>query len=584
MSMTFHERFSRLYERLMEKMFFLPEGHFATDRYVSLRRTMGVLMFLVTMVPLALMLAINYHQYQNTLRQETVNQLTILENKTKHSFELFLQERLSAVKYIAQAYSTEELRDEDKLQEIFFAMQENFSGFVDIGTIDPDGIQVNYVGPYNLQGKDYSEMASYQEVRIRGSYISDVFMGYRGFPHLIIAVEKRMQAGKNLVLRASIDIETFNDIIASLGLGPGEDAFLLNTRGVLQTPSKFYGQVMEEFPVELPAKSFQPTLMETTDPQGRDIFLSYVHFSKLEFVLVFVKLKSRIFQSWYALKGQMIVIFVIGLLAIAFIIFQLTGMMVRRMKQADEKREAAIQELEHSQKLSSIGQMAAGVAHEINNPLAIINEKTGLMLDLLHGKPDLAKQEKFMEQCQAILRSVERAKGITYRLLGFARRLETRYEILDVNEIIRDVLGFLDKEAKDRNVEIRLDLDPDLGKISSDQGQLEQVFLNLLNNSLEAIKDSGEIVIRTREEADGRTAITLSDNGCGMSKEAIRHIFEPFYTTKKGRGTGLGLSITYGIVKKLGGDITVQSQVGQGTTFTVYLPKKILAEGGEIDV
>jgi two-component system NtrC family sensor kinase len=582
--MAFFEKFPLYYERFFEKFFFLPEGYFAADRYVRLRRTMGVLMFLVTMVPLTLMLVINYHQYQNTLKQETVDQLTILENKTKHSFELFLQERLSAVKYIAHAYSTEELRDEDKLQEIFFAMQENFSGFVDIGTIDPDGIQVNYVGPYNLQGKDYSEMASYQEVRVKGSYISDVFMGYRGFPHLIIAVEKRMQAGKNLVLRASIDIETFNDIIASLGLGPGEDAFLLNTRGVLQTPSKFYGQVLEEFPVDFPSKSFQPTLMELTGPRGQDIFLSYVHFSKLEFVLVFVKLKSRIFQSWYALQGQMIIIFLAGLLAIAFIIYQLTGMMVRRMKQADEKREAAIQELEHSQKLSSIGQMAAGVAHEINNPLAIINEKTGLMLDLLHGKPDLDKRDKFMEQCQAILRSVERARGITYRLLGFARRLEAQYEILNVNEIIRDVLGFLDKEAEDRNVEIRLDLDPNLQKISSDQGQLEQVFLNLLNNSLEALTEGGEIVIRTREESDGMTAITLSDNGCGMPKEAKRHIFEPFYTTKKGKGTGLGLSITYGIVKKLGGDITVQSQLGQGTTFTVYLPKKIQAEGGESDV
>ena len=582
--MTFFERFPLFYERFFEKLFFLPEGHFAADRYVRLRRSMAVLMFLVTMVPLSIMLIINFHQYQNILKQETVNQLTMLENKTKHSFELFLQERLSAVRYIAHAYTTEELTDENQLKEIFFTMQENFSGFVDIGVIDNKGIQVNYVGPYNLEGKDYSEMTSYRQVRVKGSYISDVFMGYRGFPHLVIAVEKRMRAGRNMVLRASINIETFNEIIASLGLGPEEDAFLLNNQNVLQTPSKFYGQVLEEFPIEFPSRSFQPTLMETTDPQGRDIFLSYVHFSKLEFVLVFVKLQSKIFKSWYALKGQMIAVFLISLVVIAFIIFQLTGLMVRRMRQADEKREAAIQELEHSQKMSSIGQMAAGVAHEINNPLAIINEKTGLMLDLLQGKPDMAKRDKFMDQCNAIIRSVERARGITYRLLGFARRLETQYEILNVNDVIKDVLGFLDKEAQDRNVNIQLELDPDLERISSDQGQLEQVFLNLLNNSLEALKEGGDIVIKTWEEEDGRTAISLGDNGCGMPKEAMKHIFEPFYTTKKGKGTGLGLSITYGIIKKLGGDIKVWSEVGKGTTFTVYLPKKVVAEGGTSDV
>jgi len=582
--MTLYDRFPLLLERFFERLFFLPQGFLSADRYVRLRRTMVVLMFLVTMVPLTIMLLINYHQYRKTLEQETVSQLTILENKTKHSFELFLRERLSAVKYIAHAYSTQELKDTSKFREIFFTMQETFSGFVDIGVIDPDGIQVSYVGPYNLEGKDYSETDPYREVRIKGSYISDVFMGYRGFPHLVIAVEKRMRAGRDMVLRASINIGTFNDIIASLGLGPEEDAFLLNTKGVLQTSSKFYGQVLDDFPIQLRSKAFQPTIMETTDPQGRDVLLSYVHFPKLEFVLVFVKLRSKIFHSWYALKGQMIVVFLVGLLVIAFIIFQLTGLMVRRIKQADEKREAAIQELEHSQKLSSIGQMAAGVAHEINNPLAIINEKTGLMLDLLQGKPDMAKREKFQELCKAILRSVERARGITYRLLGFARRLETHYEDLDVNEIIKDVLGFLEREAKDRNVAIRLELDPELEKISSDQGQLEQIFLNLLNNSLEAVKDGGEILIRSWKKKDGRTAISLADNGSGMGKEVMKHIFEPFYSTKKGKGTGLGLSITYGIVKNLGGDITVESQVGRGTTFTVSLPKKVMAEEGENDV
>jgi two-component system NtrC family sensor kinase len=159
--------------------------------------------------------------------------------------------------------------------------------------------------------------------------------------------------------------------------------------------------------------------------------------------------------------------------------------------------------------------------------------------------------------------------------LGFARRLETHYEILDINQILREVLGFLEKEAEDRNVRIELDLAEELPKIHSDQGQLEQVFLNLISNALAAVQDhEGRIQIRTWEINDNTLAMSIDDNGCGMSNETLRHIFEPFFTTKKGYGTGLGLSITYGIIKKLGGDIKVASEEGVGSTFTVYLPVK----------
>ncbi|MCF8040336.1 MAG: GHKL domain-containing protein [Desulfohalobiaceae bacterium] len=565
---------------LIQKLYSLPD-QVSEDRYVKLRRNMAVLMFLVTAVPLSVMLIINHHQYQSALRSEAVTQFRVLENKAKHSFELFLQERLSTVKYIANAYSIEQLAQDGELKNIFYTIQQNFSGFVDLGLINPDGIQVNYVGPYDLEGKDYSGTSSYQEVRIKGTYISDVFLGYRRFPHLIVAVERRDPSGKNWVVRASIDIDTFNDIIASMGLEADSDAFLLNRQGIIQTPSKFYGQVLDECPIELPPKTFQPTVIEMTDPEGRDIFLSYVYFSKQEFVLFLVKERSLLLRSWYALKGQMLVVFSLSMVLIAFIIFRLTGLMVRRIKQADERREAAYRELEHNQKLSSIGQMAAGVAHEINNPLAIINEKAGLMQDLLKGAEDFARKDKFLGLVQSIIKSVDRARGITYRLLGFARRLETHYEVLEVNNVLREVLGFLEKEAEERNVSIHLEFSEDLPKIHSDQGQLEQVFLNLMSNALAAVQDhQGQIQIRTWQINEQTVCVSIDDNGCGMDNETLRHIFEPFFTTKKGYGTGLGLSITYGIIKKLGGDIKVASEKNVGTTFTIYLPVKEGTEKG----
>jgi two-component system NtrC family sensor kinase len=153
--------------------------------------------------------------------------------------------------------------------------------------------------------------------------------------------------------------------------------------------------------------------------------------------------------------------------------------------------------------------------------------------------------------------------------------MDVEIEILDVNELVKEVLGFLEKEALYRNIKIGLHLAHDLPRLASDRGQLQQVFLNILNNAFAAVQDGGTVSVATWEKDIDTVGITFQDTGQGMSEETLKHIFEPFFTTKQGYGTGLGLSITYGIVKRLGGDIEVQSRPEKGTRFTVFLPKKI---------
>jgi two-component system, NtrC family, sensor kinase len=152
--------------------------------------------------------------------------------------------------------------------------------------------------------------------------------------------------------------------------------------------------------------------------------------------------------------------------------------------------------------------------------------------------------------------------------------MEAQIEKLDINEVLRETLGFLEKEALYRNIEVRLNLAEDLSMIASDRGQLQQVFLNLLSNSFAAIEDGGNVAITSWDRDADTVAISIADNGCGMSEETLKRFFEPFFTTKKkGYGTGLGMFITYGIVKRLGGGIEAQSREREGTTMTVYLPK-----------
>jgi two-component system NtrC family sensor kinase len=252
-----------------------------------------------------------------------------------------------------------------------------------------------------------------------------------------------------------------------------------------------------------------------------------------------------------------------------------TRAMMQELQRMDRKKAASDEVAMQSSKMAALGKMAAGIAHEINNPLAVIGEKAGWMKDLL-GMEDLAQSENFQELSDAVNKieyHVVRAKTVTHRLLGFARRMEPMVEGVNINEILDESIEFLKNEARYRNIEIQANYAPDLPLTTSDQAQLQQVFLNIINNGIDAIGKEGQIIINTRTTKNNEICIEISDNGPGIPKEVLQKIFDPFFTTKEvGKGTGLGLSISYSIIEKLGGRIMVASETGKGTTFTIYLP------------
>ncbi len=570
-----------LFQKKLSNILDIPDEGLSPERYRILRRNIRILMLLIAITPLLLMAVINYHEFQRALKDEMVSPLRVLVNKTKHSFEVFLAGRLSTVNFMASAYSYDELADPQKLNRIFRVLKNEFKDFVDLGLIDSKGLQVSYAGPYELKGKTYADQSWFNQVRVNGVYVSDVFLGYRKFPHIVIAVQHVTESGEFWILRATIDTTTFDNLIAAMGLESQSDAVLVSRSGVLQTNSKFYGRVLDPCPVPVPPLSYEPDIIEQKDPKGRDIMLAYAYLNNSDFILMVAKPRAEVLKAWYSLKGEILVLFVASVLLIIFVVLRLTNSLVEHMKSGDAKRELAFREMEHSHKLSSIGRLAAGVAHEVNNPLAIINEKAGLMKDLIEYAPDFQNKEKFLDPVRAIVQSVERCRSITHRLLGFARRMDVEIQVLDVNEVIKETAGFLEKEALYRNIQLQFHLAPDLPRIASDRGQLQQVFLNILNNSFAAVKDGGLVSTTTWDKDVDIVGISFQDDGIGMSEETQRHIFEPFFTTKKGHGTGLGMSITHGIVKKLGGEIEVQSKEGKGTRFTIFLPKKPREESGQ---
>lgn len=247
----------------------------------------------------------------------------------------------------------------------------------------------------------------------------------------------------------------------------------------------------------------------------------------------------------------------------------------------DKKNWLLDERLIQSQKLAAIGQLSAGIAHEINNPLAIIRQEAEWM-QLLLTKEEIAgpqEREELKGSLRQIVQQVDRCTEIVRNLLDFARKREPVIQAVDVNRTVEDMTMLVEKEARYHNITIVREYDQNLPAIYSDAPQLRQVFLNLLTNAAHAIGQDGTITITTSRQGNGSVHVMIRDTGCGIPPEDLEKIFDPFFTTKaEGKGTGLGLSICHGIIQRLGGEIGVQSTVGRGATFTIVLPRRPDAE------
>jgi two-component system, NtrC family, sensor kinase len=224
--------------------------------------------------------------------------------------------------------------------------------------------------------------------------------------------------------------------------------------------------------------------------------------------------------------------------------------------------------LQQSEKLSSIGLLAAGVAHEVNTPLTGVSSYTQMLLSMI---PDTDPKHALLQKMQ---RQTDRASNIVGNLLNFSRTGDTdEFAPVDVNKLLDDTLQLLEVQLRQSNVEIVKDYAETPPGVMGSAGKLQQVFTNLILNARDAMFNGGTICLRTCVDDNDDVMIEVSDTGEGISPENLKKIFDPFFTTKGvGNGTGLGLAVTYGIVQEHAGSITAQSEVGKGTTFRIVFP------------
>jgi len=550
--------------------------------YKAMMRKMILLVIAVSFAPLLLVSGSILNKFSISYREKANAHLGELVLKHTQNIDGFLLEKLNNIRFIANSFSIEELKNENFLRNKLAALQTEYGTvFEDLGVINDEGIQVTYTGPFKLERAVYLDAEWFKKALKKDYFISNVFLGLRGTPHFIITVRVNRN-GKPWILRATISFTAFNSVVENLRIGRTGFAFILNSEGEFQSKPGFKVASSETHSCHISIKEGKKTkdgiyFHKFDDESGNRILHVASFLKKGEWLLVFQQDESDAFMDIDHAKQIAFIIIIIGGICTIVTAIMLSRWMVAKIAKADAEKEMMNQQVIDTGKLASLGELAAGIAHEINNPVAIMVEEAGWIHDLLEDEPvnKLENKEEFERALAQIKTQGIRCREITQKLLSFARKIDSSVANVNINEIINDVIRFCSQRAKYSNVVIQSTLGENLPVLKISHTEMQQVLLNLMNNALDALEKRGGNISITSMLEDDDVVISVKDDGPGIPPAIIHRIFDPFFTTKAvGKGTGLGLSICYGIIKKLGGNIDVQSIIDAGTTFSVRIPRK----------
>ena len=531
----------------------------------------------VALVPLIIWALAGYRLTMETIETDFVQRTSQLISNSWQSVSLFLTERISVLDFIAHDQPLEKLKDSARLADILDNLNKRFGGFLDLGVIDHNGKQISHIGSHQMEGLDYNRQPWFREVLNHGVFISALVTGYRNEPHIDFAVRRNLPSGSFFVLRAALKPEQLKESIAKIEVGEKGDLFIINHQGVLQTPSRNFGPILNKMQLAVPEYSSKAQVIESTNSNQGRIVIGYAFIPETPYILMMIKQEGEIIQPWYKTGWAFTIILAMSILMILLVTLGVATHLVNQIHEADQERVDTLHQVEYANKMVSLGRLASGVAHEINNPLAIINEKAGHIKDIFTLTATYAKDPKLIDLVDSVIATVKRCAEVTRGLLNFSRHLNLSIQTIHLPEVIDEVKGVLAKETDFRSISVDVKVSEDIPPFESDRGKLEQVFFNLFNNAIGNIKDGGHLEIEARREDSKLISISFSDNGPGLAETDLKHVFEPFFLSKPGEsGTGIGLSVTYALVQEIGGSISVESRLGKGTCFTIKLPLKAI--------
>ncbi len=548
----------------------------AGERHFSFRGKWLMIVFfttVVTLTPLLVITMVDYRLTRKAFESEARMEVSRMVSNAWRGVAHLLAQRRATLEFIARDNSLAELMAPGRLETLLVNLKRGMTDVLDLSVVDENGVFLARGGPDVPANQPLFSEADFTRTATEGFFVGNVAPVPDHQPQLVIALRCDRQAGGFFVLCAILDAGLLDGPLSELDLDEGDDAFIANGQGILQTSTKLHGERFGVAALTLPATNEGTRVSQAADPDGKAVLIGMAPIPGSPFQLVMVRQKSGIMDRWLRPRMQLLGFLSFSILIIIVSILAVATYMVGRLHSSDQRRLQALHQVEYANKMISIGRLASGVAHEVNNPLAIINQKAGLIKDLFTLTPEWAGNRKLIGLVDDVLTSVSRCGTITKRLLDFSRHMESSLETVNIEAVIRQVLAFTEKDAERRDIIVRVDAANGIPSFESDRGNLQQILLNLTNNAFAAMTEGGLLEIDVDLADTDHVRIAVKDTGCGIPEADLKRVFEPFFSTGEGHaGTGLGLSVTYGMVVEMGGEITVQSHVGKGTCFTVTLP------------
>ncbi|WP_461210018.1 sensor histidine kinase [Desulfocurvus sp. DL9XJH121] len=549
----------------------------------------------IPLVPFALTLCVGLYYFIYTLETNSMKDMRRIAVDHKRMIESFLVERRSDLQYALRTIPIDDLIRPGGMPRALSDLQEKSASYVDLGLFDAHGLHVAYEGEYELQGRRYDQEPWFEAVMERGEYVSDVFLGHRGVPHFTISVAEAGQ-GPRHVLRATLDSNRFGELVRNVRIGKTGESYIINSQGLFQTRRRSGGELMEKdadtavYEGGGGGEGDKARSFVAKGADGEDYLFATTSLNNGAWTLVVRQEKNEAFASLYMSAYIIVLISVVGGAAVLVLAVLLSGRIDHTLQSAHSDKERLGQQLVRATRLAEIGQMATGIAHEINNPLqvmksdlALIDFNVAAMNEAGTLKP-CTESDELKESIAQIKKQIERCAKITRAILDFGRFKEPAKSDVDLRDFITDVVSMVRRKAEVNGIKVEEVVAGDSPFIRVDASQLQQVLLNLLNNAVDAIVErhgssGGELSVLVERNVGHGVRLVVRDNGPGMDKDRMHMIFTPFFTTKPvGKGTGLGLFVCQGIVEGMGGTLEVESAKGEGTAFIVTLPPAKVVE------
>jgi signal transduction histidine kinase len=550
--------------------------------FCGIHRLLLITMIVIPAIPLLISAAIGFYSFAGASKQFATSSIRQAAVDRAKLIDEFLHERRSDLESFLALIPADDPAGGATAEEVAAWLRVGGQVFQDMGLIDPSGKHAAYVGPFGLADKNYKDANWYKETLDNGFYISDVFLGYRKVPHFVVAVARRIN-GQVWILRATVNPTFFGNMVNAPGIGDSGEAYILNQAGVLQTSRRSGGALLERDAYPYPTQA-ENLISFTGSDGGEDYLFASARLNDGNWRLVVRQKKEEAFQPVLMAGYTVVVVLLCGggvIIALALIVSRRLSETLHSQAEAVNKLEA---QLLQAARLAELGEMAAGFAHEINNPLQIMKTDLALLELTLKDVTDVCANREACDELKEIAEQFQiqigRCAAITREILRFGRQDAPQVQDVDLTDFLPKVGSMIQNKAAVNGIEVTCEVAPDVPNVLADPGQLQQVMINLLNNAIHAVVDrhgskGGRVEVVARNDERGRAVVTVSDNGCGINQESMSKIFMPFFTTKApGQGTGLGLSVCHSIIDSLGGELTVESAKGEGTTFTVRIPGK----------